>query len=437
MINDYLQSFDKFGIKLGLESIKNLLAILNNPQEKFPVIHVAGTNGKGSVCAYLSYVLTECGYKVGKYISPHLIDWNERITINNNPISTENLEEILKEIKSKLELNPLSSPTQFEVITAACFLYFAQQKVDIAIIEVGLGGRLDSTNVFDNPLLTVITSISRDHCQQLGETLGEIAQEKAGILKPFSPAIIGKLPLEANQVIKKKITEVNCPAIWIEPSILIKENTIENYDDFVINPPKNLVKFIPPVSEYFNFYELEYDLSLLGEFQLLNSAISITCAQILQQKGWKIPPQIMQKGISKTRWLGRLQWLNYKEKPILIDGAHNQDGAKFLRKYVDQFNTPITWIIGILSTKDYQEILKILLNPEDILCIVPIPCYDSIEPKKLQTLAQKICPKLKSCQTFDDLFIVLNNQQNEKSLTVLCGSLYLISYFLKNKNNQV
>ena len=180
MINNYLQSFEKFGIKLGLERIKNLLSILGNPHHKFPVIHVAGTNGKGSVCAYLSYILIEAGYKVGKYISPHLIDWNERFTINNQPILTEDLESILKEIDAKLSTNDIDTPTQFEILTAVAFLYFAQEKVDVAIVEVGLGGRLDSTNVFDDPLLTIITSISRDHTEILGETLGEIAGEKAG-----------------------------------------------------------------------------------------------------------------------------------------------------------------------------------------------------------------------------------------------------------------
>ncbi len=437
MINNYLQSLAKFGIKLGLESITNLLSILDNPQKKFPVIHVAGTNGKGSVCAYLSYILTESGYKVGKYISPHLIDWNERITINNQPISTEKLEQILTEIKSKIELNKLDSPTQFEVITAAAFLYFAQENIDIAIIEVGLGGRLDSTNVFDQPLLTVITSISKDHWQILGSTLSEIALEKAGILKPFSPVIIGKLPEEAKTVIKEKITELNCPNIWVEPSIIIEENLSKNYNNFAINPPQTKVKFMLPESKNFNFYELEYDLPLLGEFQLVNSAIAVTCCQILQQKGWKITPKIIQEGMRKTRWLGRLQWLKYEDQTILIDGAHNEDGAKFLRQYVDKFNLPLTWIMGILSTKDDQQILKILLKPEDQLYIVPIPDYDSIEPKYLQSLAFKICPNLKDAQIFDDLFLALkqvNNYNNNQSLIVLCGSLYLISYFLKNQN---
>lgn len=438
MINNYLHSLAKFGIKLGLESIKNLLSILGNPQKKFPVIHVAGTNGKGSVCAYLSSILTESGYKVGKYISPHLINWNERITLNNQPISTEKLEQILQEIKDKIDLNKLDSPTQFEVITAAAFLFFAQENVDIAIIEVGLGGRLDSTNVFDQPLLTVITSISKDHWQILGDSLEEIALEKAGILKPFSPVIIGKLPEKAKIAITEKITELNCPNIWVKPSVIIAENTSKNYQNFTINPPQTKVKFILPESENVNFYDLEYDLPLLGEFQLINSAIAVTCGQILQQKGWKITPKIIQEGIKKTRYLGRLQWLKYEDKTILIDGAHNEDGAKFLRQYIDKFNLPITWVIGMLSTKDYQEILKILLKTEDQLYIVPIPNYDYVEPKYLQSLALEICPNLKNAQTFDDLFIALkhiNNYNNNQSLIVLCGSLYLISYFLKNQNN--
>lgn len=435
MINNYLESLSKFGIKLGLESIKNLLSILDNPQQKFPVIHIAGTNGKGSVCAYLASILIESGYQVGKYISPHLINWNERITINNQPISTENFTEILQEIKAKIEFNQLDSLTQFEVITAAAFCYFAQQKVDIAIIEVGLGGRLDSTNVFDNPLLTVITSIGRDHCQQLGETLTEIALEKAGILKPLTPAIIGNLPQEGLTAIESKIKELNCPQIVIKPAIIIKENLNQNYQTFAINPPETKVKFLAPSHQNFQFYDLDYDLTLAGEFQLNNSSIAVACCQILEQKGWKINAKTIKDGIKKTKWIGRLQWIKYQEKTILIDGAHNLDGAKFLRQYVDQFNLPITWIMGILKTKDYEEILKILLKPKDQLYIVPIPNYDYVEPNNLQSLALKICPDLENCQTFDDLFIPLKEINQTSALTVLCGSLYLLSYFFNQSKN--
>jgi dihydrofolate synthase/folylpolyglutamate synthase len=167
-IDEILKPFQRFGVHLGLERIEKLLADLGNPHQLVPVIHVAGTNGKGSVCAYLSSVLTEVGYRVGRYTSPHLIDWNERIYLNEQPIINEALGELLLQIKAAIPEDCEDSPTQFEAITAAAWLYFAQQQVDIAVMEVGLGGRLDATNVCSQPLATIITSLSREHWQVLG-----------------------------------------------------------------------------------------------------------------------------------------------------------------------------------------------------------------------------------------------------------------------------
>ncbi len=176
-IEQLLQPFQRFGVHLGLSRIESLLGKLDNPHRRVPTIHVAGSNGKGSVCAYLSAVLTEAGYRVGRYTSPHLIHWRERICLNEQPISPGELVGLLTKIQGLITENE-ESPTQFEVITAAAWLYFAQSQVDVAVVEVGLGGRLDATNVCDRPLVTVITSISREHWQVLGSTLTAIATEK-------------------------------------------------------------------------------------------------------------------------------------------------------------------------------------------------------------------------------------------------------------------
>lgn len=184
-INSILKPFERFGVHLGLERIEQLLHNLGNPHHNVPIIHVAGTNGKGSVCAYLSSILTQAGYKVGRYTSPHLVDWNERICLNEQPISIETLQNLLLQVQEAI--NPATeSPTQFEVITAAAWLYFAQSQVDIAVVEVGLGGRLDATNVC-RPIVSVITSISREHWQQLGSTLPQIAVRKTGQLPYLRP----------------------------------------------------------------------------------------------------------------------------------------------------------------------------------------------------------------------------------------------------------
>ncbi len=187
-VESQLQTYARFGVDLGLERIELVLANLGNPHHRVPIIHVAGSNGKGSVCAYLSAVLTAAGYRTGRYTSPHLINWTERICIDDQPISWADLQTNLAAVEEAVSsADPI--PTQFEIFTAAAWHYFAAQQVDVAVVEVGLGGRLDATNVCDRPLATVIVSISRDHWQRLGNTLAKIAREKAGILKPGVAAI--------------------------------------------------------------------------------------------------------------------------------------------------------------------------------------------------------------------------------------------------------
>ena len=414
-IDSLLYPFQRFGIHLGLERIENLLSALDNPQHQVPIIHVAGTNGKGSVCAYLSSILTEAGYKVGRYTSPHLVDWTERICLNDKPISPERLAEILLQIQQAI--NPLKeSPTQFEVITAAGWLYFAQCQVDIAIMEVGLGGRLDATNVCNNSLVSIITSISKEHWQRLGPTLADIAREKAGVLKKNCPAVIGQLPVEAKKVVETRLHELNCPTVWVEPAQEFKhENNLERWA---------------------MYQGVKYPLSLLGEAQLINSAIAIASIQILQQRGWQISLDAIQEGMRKTRWNGRIQWVNWQNYAILIDGAHNTKAAEFLRQYVDTLAQPVTWIMGMLSTKEHAGIFQALMRRNDSLYLVPVPDHSSAQPKELAQLATNLCPQLTEIKIYSDLFIALNqailNHHNQERLLVICGSLYLIGYFLAN-----
>lgn len=424
-IDSILKTFQHFGVSLGLERIQLLLNNLGNPHQKFPIIHVAGSNGKGSVCAYLSSVLQEAGYRVGRYISPHLIDWTERICINHQPIPLEQLENTLLKVIAAID-KTTESPTQFEVITAAAWLYFAEQQVDIAVIEVGLGGRLDATNVCDRPLATAITSISREHWQVLGPTLADIANEKAGILKSGCPVAIGALPPEAKAVVEKRIQALGCPAVWPKPAQDLGEGWVEYQG-----------------TEEFNLKPLQYQLPLLGAFQLMNSAVAIAILQLLQQQGWDIPEPAIQNGMAKTQWPGRLQWSTWKHHPLLIDGAHNPAAAIYLRQYVDTLSSAspqlqasqagISWVMGILSTKDHADIFKALLKTGDRLYLVPVPDNNSAEPEALATLAQTICPGLAVCQTYPDLFTGLEAAIRNEHLTVLCGSLYLIGYFFQQQ----
>ncbi|BBC25823.1 bifunctional folylpolyglutamate synthase/dihydrofolate synthase [Pseudanabaena sp. ABRG5-3] len=404
----YLDSFDKFGIHLGLERIQQLLDALGNPHQQIPVIHVAGTNGKGSVCAFLLSILQAAGYRVGRYTSPHLIDWRERITINGEWISDRDLLEALQQVESAI--NPEFPPTQFEVITAAMWWYFATQKVDIAILETGLGGRLDATNVCDRPLVSVITSIGLDHCQQLGNTLGAIASEKAGIIKPKCPVVIAENHAEAIAVLQAKVTECEAPITWVSAA--------------------------KPTATGAIYQGFEYPLTLLGKHQLINSAVAIATIQSLQNQGWEISEAAMRQGLANTQWSGRLQWIEFnldgKSHKILIDGAHNVAAAEYLRQFVDEAfpHRRKRWVIGILNTKDQAGILKALLAPDDLLFPVPVPSAATTSPQDLAQIVSsmiKVKPhpyaslNLGLAEAFED-------QQND--VVILCGSLYLVGEFL-------
>ncbi len=414
-----LQYYQDFGVYLGLERIHQLLEKLDNPHQQVPIIHVAGTNGKGSVCAYLSSVLTEAGYRVGRYTSPHLIDSTERICINQKPISRRELQQYLKRVIATTK-NVTEIPTKFEKFTAAAWLYFAEQKTDIAVIETGLGGRLDATNVCETPLASVITSISLEHWQILGPTVADIAGEKAGILKAKCPAVIGELPESARIVVEKRIQELDCPATWVKPAIDLGQG----FAEYQLN--QNAVK-------------IKYQLPLLGKIQLMNSAIAIATLQTLQNQGWQISPTAIENGIAKTQWPGRLQQTTWKNRNLLIDGAHNPAAAIALREYVDRLNnhpSPINWVIGILATKDCDDILKALLKKGDRLYLVPVPDQNSSSPAELAALAQIICPELTFCQAFPDLTTALDAAVTGDNLTILCGSLYLVGYFLQQQQSQ-
>ncbi|MBD2482879.1 Mur ligase family protein [Planktothrix sp. FACHB-1365] len=422
----FLQRYQQFGIHLGLERIQQLLERLGNPHVDVPIIHIAGTNGKGSVCSYLSSILTQAGYHVGRYISPHLIDWTERLCINEQPISKLDFLQVLQQVEHAISPDE-PPPTLFEVVTLAAWLYFAQKKVDIAVIEVGLGGRLDATNVCDHPLVSVITSISLDHQEYLGSTLAEIAFEKAGILKPGCPVVVGVLPPEAEKVIQQRGSELNCPVTWVKSAVWVGDQNSRRDAPWRVSTI--------PIARY---QGLEYPLPLFGEIQLMNSAIAIATAQILCQQGWNISEEVIAKGIEKAQWPGRLQWMIWKNHRLLIDGAHNPGAAEALRQYVD--NLPIssvTWVMGMLSTKDHTNIFKALLRPGDRLYLVPIPDHPYAEPEQLATLAKTLCPDLNYCQVYPDLIPALEAAiTEENTLPVLCGSLYLLGYFFQLLENK-
>ncbi len=424
-IESLLSPYQQLGVNLGLERIQQLLKDLGDPHLQVPIIHVAGTNGKGSVCAYLSSVLGQAGYRVGRYISPHLINWCERISINQEWITPEAFERVLQTVQAAIEADtPL--PTVFEITTAVAWLYFAQQKVDIAVIEVGLGGRLDATNVCDRQLVTVITSISREHWQVLGSTLAAIAGEKAGIFKPNCPAVSGWLPEEAKVVVQARADALNCSLLWVAPAIAVSD---ADPQDLTWHPQPNTLRWVEAQG-------MQYPISLQGDFQLSNSAIAIAAIQALRQQGWQISDASLQQGMGLAQWPGRLQIVTWQDQELLIDGAHNPAAALGLRQFVDQAypQKAITWVMGMLSTKDHSEVFSALLKSGDRLLLVPVPDHSCAEPCDLAVLAKTIC-QLQECSTYENLELALDHaiesSDSEFSQIVICGSLYLIGHFLK------
>ncbi|MBE9079582.1 bifunctional folylpolyglutamate synthase/dihydrofolate synthase [Romeria aff. gracilis LEGE 07310] len=403
-----LEQYERFGVELGLSRIESLLARLGNPERRVPIVHVAGTNGKGSVCAYVAAVLTAAGYRTGRYTSPHLVSWRDRIVINNQPISWPDLHHQLQQVEAAIDpAEP--SPTQFEVFTAAMWRYFAEQAVDIAVIEVGLGGRLDATNVCPRPLVGTIVSLSREHWQRLGPTLADIAREKAGILKPGRPVAVGPLPDAARTVVAERAQTLDCPVDWVEPAIALPDGQLQ-------------------------FRQIQYPQVLLGPHQRTNSAVAIAALQSLQSQGWQISTDDIQTGLAQVQWPGRLQWSHWLGQQLLVDGAHNPAAAQALRRYVDESHPgqTVTWLMGMLATKDALEIFEDLLRPGDSLYLVPVAGHLTAQPEGLSAIAAQVCPTLEICKTYPDLAQGLAAvNRSGGSLPVLCGSLYLVGQFME------
>ncbi len=417
--NSLLEAYAKFGIHLGLERIQKLLTALGQPHLQMPVIHVAGTNGKGSVCAYISQILQGAGYRVGRYISPHLSDWHERITINGTWISESDLLAALAAVETVIEPDQ-EIPTQFEVITAAAWWYFAQEDIDIAVMETGLGGRLDATNVCPQPAVSVITSISRDHWQRLGDSLAAIAGEKAGIIKPNCPIVAGTLPTDAATVITATAQAHNAPLTWVTaPATAVEE-------------PQQILWHGKP-----------YTISLLGSHQRHNAAIALAVIDQLRVQDWLIPDSAVTEGLRQTTWAGRLQWITYRDRAnqshaLLLDGAHNVAGAKLLREYVSQTfpNQPVRWVMSILNTKDQRGILEALLKPQDYLFAVPVPDHATTAPTELVVLSESLLEHRGKAyeHIIDGLEAALQHPILTAAPVIVCGSLYLIGQLLGNIN---
>lgn len=435
-INALLLPYRPFGVNLGLERIHRLLAALGNPERQVPTIHVAGTNGKGSVCAYLASVLTAAGYRTGCSTSPHLISWCDRIRLNQQNIAEADFEALLRRVIAAIDPDQ-PQPTLFEITTAAAWLYFAEQQVDVAVVEVGLGGRLDGTNVKDQVLAAIVTSISKEHWQVLGDTLGKIAGEKAGILKAGCPAIVGPLPEEARAVVAARAAALGCEVTWVEPGVRqippsppCSKGGTEPLAEAAVKVP--LSKGDLGGSAVAS--GITYPLALMGDIQLTNSAIAIATLQSLRAQGWTISDEAIAQGMAATRWPGRMEWRSWRGHRLLIDGAHNPAAAAVLSRYVRQIwpSQSIAWVLGMLNTKEHDAVLAALLRPGDRLYTVPVPDHATEPPERLAALGQRLCPGLALAQACGDgeEALAIATSAAPHSPLVLCGSLYLLGHLL-------
>ena len=339
-----IHATQRFGSRFGLESIRALLERLNKPQDKLKYVHVAGTNGKGSVCAYLTAMLRAAGLKVGLYISPFIQRFTERIQVNGEEISEEAIARITTQIKAAItdmEAAGLPSPTEFDLVTAMGFAYFAEQGCDIVVLEVGLGGRLDSTNIIKAPEAAVITRLGYDHTEVLGNTLEKIASEKAGIIKPGCDVVLYPQPPEAETVFEEVCTERSARLHKIDLSGM------------------RLTEF-GLWGQRFTYTGFgEYQISLLGEHQLGNAALALHTTRLLQGKGFPVTEEAIQNGLLSARWPGRMELVHINPF-VLIDGAHNTQGAAALKRGLQQYfpGKPIIFLVGVLSDKDYGDMMR-------------------------------------------------------------------------------
>ncbi len=337
----YIHSVSWLGSRPGLERISELNEKMNDPSKNFRVIHVAGTNGKGSFCSMTASILAKCGYKTGLFTSPYVRYFNERIQINGEMISDDDLGEITEYVKSfadKME----DTPTEFELLTAIAFEYFSRQNCDFVVLEAGLGGRLDSTNVIKSPVLSVITGISLDHTAILGDTEEKIAAEKAGIIKCGAPVLVGRVSREARDVIAARAAELSSEVYFADYTMLSD------------------ARFSLDKTE-FTYKGENYQLSLLGEYQTRNAALVLNAIEVLREIGVDIPGSAVITGLSSARWPARFEMVS-KSPVVIYDGAHNPEGIEAaVRNYKLLFgNVSPVVLTGVMRDKDHRVMTELI-----------------------------------------------------------------------------
>lgn len=413
----FIHESHKFGMRLGLDNIKKLLELLGDPQNNLKIIHVAGTNGKGSTCSFISSILKESGYKVGLYTSPFLETFTERIRVNGENIREEEVGKIVSLIKEKIEImvsEGYSYPTEFEIVTAMAFYYYNQEKVDFVALEVGLGGRYDATNVIDKPVVSAITSISLDHTGILGDTLAKIAFEKGGIIKENCPTIVYPQQEEASEVIKNICAEKKSKYIECDfKNIEIKSSNI-NSQIYNCN---------------INGKELrDLEIKLIGDHQIKNSIVALNVIEYLNDiKITNISEENIRKGLLETKWPGRIEKIS--ENPMfIIDGAHNEEGAKSLANSIDKYfeNKNKILVIGMLEDKDIESVLDLLIPKFNKVITTTPDNPRAIDANKLKEKIERYNIEVTCEPNIKEAVDYALKISNKDDVIISAGSLYMI-----------
>ena len=392
-------------IDLSLDRLALLLKKLGNPQDHLPkTIHIAGTNGKGSVQIFIRNILLENGYKCDAYISPHLSRFNERIILNNKEVSTKKLYDTLKFVKKINNNKPI---TFFEITTAAAFILFKQSKSDFLILETGLGGRLDATNIIPKKICSILTPISFDHEEFLGKTLKKIANEKLGIVKNCDFVLVGKQKKELKDHIQKKLNKFENKYFYGKEFRVTK--SLKNKFEIKIDKKKFL--FPQP--------------SLNGKHQEENASISIYFAKIMKKMGYKLNTKKNNAAIKKTVWPGRLEIINYKNKKIILDGSHNIDGAEKLNEFLRNKRIKPTVLFGMLNNKKASLFLsKIKKRVSKVLAIKIPDEKNAFKTKQINEICNFHSIKCEQINNINDALKYFRS--NQQKIYLITGSLYLI-----------
>lgn len=405
----YINQLNSRGIALGLERMQVLLKRLGDPQKQLRCIHVAGTNGKGSVCAFLDIALQQAGLQVGRYISPTLYAYRERIQINGNYIGEQAFARILTQVQqacAQMVQQGLEQPTVFEVETAVAFLYFQQEPCDYVLLEVGMGGRLDSTNVVERPVLSVITAIDMDHTAMLGHTLAAIAGEKAGIIKPGCPVVLGPQQAEAVAVLQQR-----CADCGVVPVLTHIERL-------------QLLQWSTAGQQFHYGRWKDISIGLLGDYQCVNAAIALDCLQVLQQQERLLTDAAVRDGLRQAKWPGRFE-LIHQQPLFFVDGAHNPAGAQALAETLQKhFAGRRIWLLmGVFRDKDYRQMAKLMRCCSDTICCFCPPQERGLEAEALAEAVQPYYRQVQAVDTAEQAVQMALQQAAVDDIIVSFGSL--------------